>query len=658
MIFGSILSREVLLPRLAFVSAVFLVSVGVGLILTQESARIPLSPEALSQTSGVYEFSWSPDGTEIAFVSARGGASEIWLVDIEAGTPRRITSDGLPKADPQWSPDGSWISYIVRQPGGQADVYGVRPEGGEPRSFVATAADETQPRWSPDGTQLVFVSDAGTRGRITLYDLESDRTRRLTEMPGSDPQWSPDGLWVAFVSNPLPEDNRMDNEDIFLVSVYGGATRLLTPGTQRYRDYDPSWAPDSTRLAYTSEANGSSDVFVVNLEGNSRTAVTDEEFDAFHPRWSPDGERISFVQIEDEFEFHVWVVPAEGGQPVRLSDGGGVNGGFHRPNASPRGTVEWDPEGRALAYTHSDTARTSDIWLVASTGGRATPLTDSMPADLRQESRFISPEVFRYNSFDGTEVSSLIYRPTGGSPDERFPAVLFFRDSAEGQHALSWNPFIQLFVSNGYLVFAPNVRGSSGRGTGYRQAAFGMGGEIDVRDGIFGLDRLAGEGVIDSSQVGVFGAGAGGFLATAALTHDDSRFQAAVSLQGVVDLVTASSYPSLNAWTRHLTGSTPLTAPEPYYERSLTNFVSTLRTPIVFLYGGSDPEAPLQQIEQFAVQAEIEGKWFDYRVFEVEPHGWHLWRPSSLRVALDASNALLETYLRGRSRNISLTRNR
>ena len=156
----------------------------------------------------------------------------------------------------------------------------------------------------------------------------------------------------------------------------------------------------------------------------------------------------------------------------------------------------------------------------------------------------------------------------------------------------------------------------------------------------------------------MFGAGTGGFLATAALARDSSRFKAAVSLEGIVDLVTASSYPAMTAWARYITGSTPLAAPEPYYERSLTNFVGALRTPIIFLYGGNDPRAPFQQIEQFAVQAEIEGKWFDYRVFDSEPHGWHRWRPASLHVVLEASNALFERYLRGRNRDIRLTRNR
>jgi dipeptidyl aminopeptidase/acylaminoacyl peptidase len=123
-------SKTIFLTRLAFITTVFLVSVAVGVIFTQESARIPLSAESLSRAAGAYDFSWAPDGETLAFVSAQGGTSEIWLVDADAGAPRRITSDGLPKSDPQWSPDGEWIGYVVAQSGGQRDIHGVRPGGG------------------------------------------------------------------------------------------------------------------------------------------------------------------------------------------------------------------------------------------------------------------------------------------------------------------------------------------------------------------------------------------------------------------------------------------------------------------------------------------------------------------------------------------------
>jgi dipeptidyl aminopeptidase/acylaminoacyl peptidase len=263
-----------------------------------------------------------------------------------------------------------------------------------------------------------------------------------------------------------------------------------------------------------------------------------------------------------------------------------------------------------------------------------------------------------YRSFDGTEVRALIYKPRGAKPKAGHPALLMFRDTIDGQNAVAWDPFIQFFVSDGYVVFAPNVRGSSGRGKQFRQLVFEKGGDDDLRDAFIGLDNLSADGLIDTQRLGVFGAGTGGFLATAALIKDEARFKAAVSLYGIVDAVTAASYPRMDSWSRYLIGSAPMTNPLPFYERSLVNFVDKLRTPIVFLYPAENPSAPFQQLQQFAVQAEVKGKWFDYRVFENESEGWQYWRPNNVRLALEGMDALFEKHLLGREREIRLSRNR
>jgi dipeptidyl aminopeptidase/acylaminoacyl peptidase len=281
-----------------------------------------------------------------------------------------------------------------------------------------------------------------------------------------------------------------------------------------------------------------------------------------------------------------------------------------------------------------------------------------MPPDLRREGRFVTPDLISYRSFDGTEIQGLVYKPRDVKPKTGHPALLVFRDSIDGQNAMGWDPFIQFFASDGYVVFAPNVRGSSGRGKDFRQLAFERGGDYDVRDAFIGLDRLSSEGLIDTARLGVFGAGTGGFLATAALIKDESRFKAAVCLYGIVDAVTASSYPGMGNWTRYMIGASPMSNPLAYYERSLVNFIDKLRTPIIFLYTSGDPSAPFQQLQQFAVEAEVKGKWFDYRVFEEESQGWQHWRPSSLRQALEAMDALFEKHLLGRDRDIRLSRSR
>src|SRR4030095_7264566 len=222
---------------------------------------------------------------------------------------------------------------------------------------------------------------------------------------------------------------------------------------------------------------------------------------------------------------------------------------------------------KRLAFTHSDPARTSDIWIAVPDGTRPIQLTNSMPQELRQESRFVGPDSLTYRSFDGQEIPALVYKPRGARPKNGHPAVLYWRDTLDGENASAWDPAIQFLVSNGYLVFAPNVRGSGGHGRDFREIIAGHGGDYDVRDALIGLDRLSSEGLIDNERLGVIGAGTGGFLATAALIRSETRFKAAVCINAIVDTVTAATYPETAEWAHYMIGSTPLENPAAYYER-------------------------------------------------------------------------------------------
>jgi dipeptidyl aminopeptidase/acylaminoacyl peptidase len=645
------------ISRLSLVAGIFILSISLG-VVTQQGGRLPLIPDQLGSTGGVYEFSWAPDGKSIAYVSSQGGQPEIWTIPAAGGDPKRLSTTGSMKREPRWSNDGKWIAYVDSGGGQSEDIQIISADGEVEFTLDRTSAREHHPRWSPNSRQLAFIQESQNETVIAVADIDTRQLRRIAEAPASDLQWSPDGRSIVFVSDPLIRtDDRRDNQDIFLIPVEGGNPRLLTPGTPRFRELAPSWAPDSRQIAFTSDSSGFSNIFVVDSETGIERSIASAMTDQLSPKWSRDGRSIAFVQNENG-QFNLWVVPVEGGRPLRVSELEGVNGGFDNESATPYGSYEWSPDGKRIAFTHSDPGRTSDIWVTTPGAGRSIQLTNSMPGELRREARFIWPETTTYRSFDGTEMRALVYKPRGIKPKAGHPALLMFRDSVDGQNALSWDPFIQFFVSDGYVVFAPNVRGSSGQGKDFRQLVFEHGGDHDVRDAFIGLDKLSSEGLIDTRRLGVFGAGTGGFLATAALIKDEARFKAAVCLYGIMDAVTAASYPSMSEWTRYMIGSTPMSNPLAFYERSLVNFVDKLRTPIIFLYAQNDTAAPFQQLQQFAVQAEVKGKWFDYRVFEDEPRAWQQWRPNDLRQALEAMDALFEKHVLGKDREIRLSRNR
>ena len=652
--------------RLVVVAAIFIISITIGGLVTQEGARVPLRVEQVASIGGVYEFTWSPDGKTIAYIGPTGGGFDIWTVFSAGGQAQRITSTQRFKKQLRWSGDGKWLAFIAYQDDGNSDLRVVNLSENSIVDLTDTPAEESDPVWSPDSRQIAFTERTGTKASVMSVDIESRMVHKLTDAPASDLQWSPDGKSLVFVANLLQlRDERRENEDIFIIPAGGGEPRLLTPGTPRFRDMSPSWAPDSKRIVYTSDETGFSNLYILDTQNGSRQTLTTGVVDNVSPKWSPDGNMVAYVRIQNSI-FHVFGIAIGDSHTVKISDADGVNGGFGpgggaagtQNSQGPPGMLAWSPDGRRLAFTHSDPARTSDVWAGGFDGARPVQVTKSMPGELRRESRFAWPDRITYRSFDGQEISALVYKPKGSKPPSGHPAVLLFRDSLDGAHATAWDPIVQFLASSGYLVFAPDVRGSGGHGREYRQLVAGHGGDHDVRDALFGLDRLSSEGLIDVEKLGVMGAGTGGFLTTASLIRGETRFKAAVAINGIVDTVTAASYQGTEDWSHYMIGSTPIENPMPYYERSIVNFMDTLRTPIVFLYARQNPSAPFQQLQQFAVQAEVKGKWYDYRVFENEFGGWRTWRPSSMRLALEGIEAVFEKYLQGRDREVRLSRNR
>jgi len=217
---------------------------------------------------------------------------------------------------------------------------------------------------------------------------------------------------------------------------------------------------------------------------------------------------------------------------------------------------------------------------------------------------------------------------------------------------MQWNPYIQYFVSRGYLVFAPNFRGSTGRGKAYRQAVFTHGGDHDLRDAFIGMDLLAAEGWVDPKRVGAFGGSTGGYYTTVAVTKDPQRFKAGIVWYGATDLVTLSTYAGMEGWNKFLIGKTPMENPSNYYSRSIIYHAARVKTPLLFLYAQGDSAARFQQIEQYGIQAEIHGNWYDWVVYAKEPHGWYHWRPDSVKQSLTIMSRMFDHFILGEKHDV------
>ncbi len=604
--------------------------------------RAGLAIDALAETVWIEEFDLSPDGGLLVFKSAADGSYDLWTVPTAGGEPARITGMAGREMAPRFSPDGRWIAFEADFGGTDVrDIYVVPVAGGAPRRLTRHPLNDSGISWSPDSRRIYFNTGMFWDNSVAAVDLETGEIERVG--PGSSGQLSADGALFAFTRNTRPDDDAQSNRDVWVAPATGGDARSLTPNTFDWRDAEPRWSPDGTRLAFISDRDGFNNLGVLDLATGEATMLLTEDVEHSEPRWSPDGRWISFTRNLD-YDYHIFRIPAEGGEPEQLTRATGVNGGS-RATGQTRGGHLWHPDGAHIVYTHSSPSRTGDLWILPVGGGAPRQITRHQHPALDGADLFVEPEFIEYASFDGLEVAGLVYKPRDARAGDRLPGLFFFRANSDGQHPKQWHPYIQYFASRGYLVFAPNFRGSTGRGKAYRQAVHTHGGDRDVRDAFVGMDLLVEQGWVDPARVGAFGGSTGGFHTTAAVAKDPDRFRAGVVLYGSTDLVTLSTYGGMEGWNRFLIGRTPMENPRGYHERSIVHRADEIDVPLLFLYAQGDGAARFQQIEQYGVQAEIHGNWYDWVVYGGEPHGWYHWTPSSVERSLRIVSATFDAFV-------------
>jgi len=179
---------------------------------------------------------FSADGRRLVFSSDRGGEVDLWIQELDggspSGTPRQLTDSEDPEARPRFSPDGRFIAYHGTTDG-QRDIWIVPAAGGAPRRLTDNPAIDIHPTWSPDGRRIAFVSNRNEGHEIWIAELGEPNglgeVRRLTTIEGSafHPAWSPDGSRIGFVV----QDR--DGSEAWIVPVDGpGEARRITHGAQ------------------------------------------------------------------------------------------------------------------------------------------------------------------------------------------------------------------------------------------------------------------------------------------------------------------------------------------------------------------------------------------------------------------------------------------
>ena len=580
-----------------------------------------LTIEKLYMTRQIGDATWSPDGKSIAFVSNMSGRNNLWLVSADGGFPVQLTVSDQRQSAPAWSPDGKWIAYQSDYNGDELwDIFLVSPKTGKIVNLTQTSEiAELSPTWSPDGRYVAYEVKANNSAayEIDVYDMVMREVKHITTGTPQDhanysPIWSKDGKFIIYTQ----DQAKGTDSNIFRADVTTAQSNLLTlhEGEARYSANDIS--PDGKHLLVTSNAaNGYQNVGLLDISTRKISWITKEKWQIRGEEFSPDGKRLVFRANVDGNE-DIFLHDLATGKSTALAAPKGVN----QPTG---GRSAFSADGSRLLYIHNGPTAPGDLWIFNTATGRSTQLTHSLLAGIRSED-LVEPFLVHYPSKDGKwTISAFLYVPFNMARNGQNAAIVYIHGGPASQTTNSFNRFVQFAVNQGYMVLAPNYRGSSGYGKEFQQAnLFDMGGG-DLQDVLAGVDWIKGTGHLDPKKIAVMGASYGGYLSMMAVTKAPGVWAAGVPIVPFVNWATEieNEDPELGQSDLATMGD-PVKNKALYDERSPINFVDQIKAPLLLLAGGHDPRCPKSETLQVVDAIKKRGGTVDSKVYENEGHGF------------------------------------
>ncbi len=579
------------------------------------------SIEKLYMTRQIGGSTWSPDGKQIAFISNISGRSNLWLVPSTGGWPTQLTISDQRQAQPVWSPDGTWIAYISDHDGDeQWDIFLVSPKTGEVVNITMSPdSAEVEPAWSPDGKQIAYATKpkTGSSHEIDLMDVATRHLRHLTkntpkELSNERPIFSRDGKFLVYTQVHATGKDA----NVFLLDLASGTSTNLTPHEGRHNFLAADISPDGKSVLITSDAhNGYDNVGLVDIASKKVDWLTSEKWELSAGSFSPDGKSLTWTaNIDGNLNIFMYAVVGRRVTALPLDPGVNSLGGDPLP---------YTRDGSKLLYYHNGANAPNDLWVYDLASKQSQQVTHALVGGLRSAD-MVEPYLVHYPSRDGKwTLSAFAYVPNNIQRNGKFPAIVYIHGGPAAQSVDSFNRFVQYIVNQGYLVIAPNYRGSTGYGKQFVDANLGDSGGGDLNDVLDAAEWIKKSGFVDPKKMIVMGGSYGGYLSMMAVTKAPDMWAAAVPIVPFVNWFTeiANEDPSLREYDLATMGD-PVKNKALYEDRSPINFVDQIKAPLLLLAGGNDPRCPADEAQQVADAVKKRGGTVQLKIYKDEGHGF------------------------------------
>ncbi len=544
-----------------FLAALFFLSSHIAL------ASSPLTAEDVLKVKTVTSAEISPNGKWIAYTISvpreasdqPGGAySELYVYSTESGKARPFITGQVNINSPRWSPDSSKIAFLAaRGERSTTQVWVIPVDGGEAVALTRSETPVLYFEWHPSGDKIAYIAETPPTKRekelerkgygfIFFEENLKHRNLYMVSLHGQDPaqqltrdvtvwsfKFSPSGRTIAAAISPK---NLVDHSYMFqkihLLDIETKKLTQLTDNPGKLGNF--AFSPDGLKLVYTAALerrdHAVSQVFVIPASGGEPRNLTPPDFEG-HVSWADWKDNATVLYHAHE---GVWptlsLVSAQGGRRQIL---------FHAKDAGIIfGPPSFSQDFRKFALVGNSPDTPGDLYLW-STGQPLKRLTTLNP--WLAERQLGKQEILRYRARDNQEIEGLLISPVDYQAGQLYPLIVIVHGGPEAHYSNGWLTTYsapgQVLAGNGYFVFYPNYRSSTGYGLKFALTGYGDAAGVEFDDIADGIEHLIRIGLADRERVGLAGGSYGGYAAAWFSSYYTRLVKAVCMFVGISNLI-------------------------------------------------------------------------------------------------------------------------
>ena len=578
--------------------------------------RIPVeSFFAIRSTLG---FTLSHDDKKIYYITNTTGSPQIWSVQMDGkGCTNQISIWNEAIKGIVHNPKKNELLFLSDNKGDeQLQVYKLDLKNGN-IEHLTKGFEESQcfyHSFNKKGDKFLFSTNKRLKYNFDVYikDLRTGRNKLVKKFGGQYPthgeSWSSNERYVTFLTM-----YGNINQDIFL---YDTKTKKMINVTEHNIDEDVT----NMNTKFNKSNNG---FYYISDDGRDYKGIKFYDIKKKKSEWYiKENWDITNFTISKNFKYLLYTVNKNGSNTPKLKDL--KSGRIHRLKLTKGNylAMRFTKDDSKIVNMFDNPLTPSDIFVYDIRRSINKQRTYSLVAGITKES-FTKPIDVFYNSFDGLKIHALLYVPNGLKKNRKNPAIVWPHGGPEWQEMHNFSKYLQVITNAGYIVIAPNFRGSFGYGKKFQKMIYKDWGGAEFRDVLGSVDYLKKSGYVDNKRIGIVGGSFGGFMTLTCITKAPGIWKCAVDIFGPSNLFTF-----LNSIPEHWKKGTDRLVGDPVKdkallkERSPINFVEKIKCPLLVIQGRHDIRVVEAESAQIVKKLKSMNKPVEYILLEDEGHGF------------------------------------